>query len=196
MKIGIKDIKDIIEIAQKVLKMRSKESLFNSTPSKRSEFAEPNNPTTISENMTPEEEDELIEKTKDNLSGRSLGSPAEVLSTIKAFTEAATDAVKFCEVQETKREEIRANRDARIKQLEAQRDIIMNYLDHSFDERKYLFEKQFKIVDHALMTGNSEELALSLQNINDLAKSSPFKALADLGNVQESLNRPNSTFDI
>lgn len=196
MKFGIKDIKEIVELAQKVLKMTSKEPSSKSTSSKSSELVESKSSPHISEDMTPKEEDELIEKTKDKLSGRSLGSPAEVLSTLKAFTEAATEAVKFCEVQETKREEIRANRDARIKQLEVQRDIIMNYLDHSFDERKYLFEEQFKIVDHALTTGNSEELALSLQNINDLAKSSPFKALADLGRVQNSLNQENSTFDI
>ena len=196
MKFGIKEIKDIFEIGQKLLKMLSKESPSNSTPSKRSEFVESNYSPTISEHMMPEEEDELIDNTRDKLCGRSLSSPAEVLSTIKAFTEAATDAVKFCEVQETKREEIRANRDARIKQLEVQRDIIMNYLDRSFDERRYLFEKHFKIVDHALMTGNTEELTSSLQSINDLAKSSPFKALADLGNVQNTLNRPNSTFDI
>ena len=196
MKISIKNIKDIIEIGQKVLNMTSKGSSSNNTSSNRSEFVESESSPTISEDMIPEEEDDMIEKTKDKLSGCSLGSPAEVLSTIKAFTEAATDAVKFCEVQETMREEIRANRDARIKQLEAQRDIIMNYLDHSFDERKYLFEKQFKIVDHALTTGNSEELALSLQNINDLANSSPFKALADLGSVQNSLKQQNSTFDI
>ena len=196
MKISIKDIKDIIEIGQKVLNMTSKGSSSNNTSSNRSEFVESESSPTISEDMTPEEEDELIEKTRDKLSGCSLDSPAEVLSTIKAFTEAATDAVKFCEVQETKREEIRANRDARIKQLEAQRDIILNYLDRSFDERRYLFEKHFKIVDHALMTGNTEELTLSLQTINDLAKSSPFKALADLGNVQNTLNQPNSTFDI
>lgn len=191
MKKYIKAINEIIGNYQKVKQMISK-----GTPSKRLEFAESNYSPTISEHMMPEEEEELIDKTKDKLSGCSLSSPAEVLSTIKAFTEAATDAVKFCEVQETKREEIRANRDARIKQLEVQRDIIMNYLDHSFDERKYLFEEQFKIVDHALTTGNSEELALSLQNINDLAKSSPFKALADLGRVQNSLNQENSTFDI
>lgn len=196
MRFGIKEIKDIFEIGQKLLKMLSKESPSNNTPSKRSEFVESNYSPTISEHMMPEEEDELIDNTRDKLCGRSLSSPAEVLSTIKAFTEAATDAVKFCEVQETKREEIRANRDARIKQLEAQRDIIMNYLDRSFDERRYLFEKHFKIVDHALMTGNTEELTLSLQTINDLAKSSPFKALADLGNVQNTLNQPNSTFDI
>ena len=194
MKIDI--IKEVIETGLKILKMTSKESSSNNTSSKRSEFAESNSSSPISEDMTPEEENELIEKTKDKLSGQSLGSPAEVLSTIKAFTEAASDTVKFCEVQETKREEIRANRDARIKQLEVQRDIIINYLDRSFDERRYLFEEQFKIVDHALTTGNSEELALSLQNINDLARSSPFKALADLGRVQNSLNQENSTFDI
>ncbi len=193
MKLGKKDIMDILSIGQKVINLVSKES---SHPSKTDQKVETNTSPVISEKMTPEEEDALIEQTKAKLSGQSLNSPTEVLSTLKAFSEAATDAVKFCEVQKTKREEIRANRDIRIRQLETQRDIIMRYLERSFDERKYLFEEQFKVVDHALQTGNTQELAISLQCINDLAKSSPFKALTDIGNVQRTLEQEGSTFDI
>jgi hypothetical protein len=193
MKFGKKDIIDILNIGQKVINIVSKE---NRHPSKTDEKSETNASPVISEKMTPEEEDALIEQTKAKLSGQSLSSPTEVLSTLKAFSEAATDAVKFCEVQKTKREEIRANRDIRIRQLETQRDIIMRYLERSFDERKYLFEEQFKVVDHALQTGNTQELAISLQCINDLAKSSPFKALTDIGNVQRTLEQEGSTFDI
>ena len=54
----------------------------------------------------------------------------------------------------------------------------------------------WKFLVLALMTGNTEELAISLQSINDLAKSSPFKALADIGNVQRALTQEGSTFDI
>lgn len=194
MKFDKKQIMDFLEIGHKVLTMTKKDS---EPTSKRSELVASNSSVpVISENMTSDEEDALIQKTKHKLTGRSLKTPSEVASTLKAFSEAATDAVKFCEVQKTKREEIRADRDVRIAQLRVQRDIVMDYLKRSFDERRYLFEQQFKVVDHALMTGNTEELALSLQSINDLAKSSPFKALTDIGNVQRALTQEGSTFDI
>ncbi len=190
------DMKDVVELCKtgKVVYDKLTKNKSESTPQK--ELATSGKSTTISENMTHEEENAAIEKTKSKLSGHSLSTPVEVMSTLKAFTEAATDAVKFCEVQETKREEIRANRDVRLKQLEAQREIILEYLNRSFDERRYLFQKQFEVVDYALRSGNTEQLALSLQSINDLAKSSPFKALADIGNVQRKLSQEGSTFDI
>ena len=193
MKFDKKQIMDILEIGQKVMTMTKKD---NEPTSKRSEIVASNSVPVISENMTSDEEDALIQKTKNKLTGRSLKTPAEVCSTLKAFSEAATDAVKFCEVQKTKREEIKAERDVRIARLRVQRDIVMEYLKQSYDERRNLFEEQFKVVDHALMTGNTEVLALSLQSINDLAKSSPFKALADIGNVQRALTQEGSTFDI
>lgn len=193
MKFDKKQIMDILEIGQKVMTMTKKD---NEPTSKRSEIVASNSVPVISENMTSDEEDALIQKTKNKLTGRSLKTPSEVASTLKAFSEAATDAVKFCEVQKTKREEIRADRDVRIARLRVQRDIVMDYLERSFDERRFLFDRQFEVVDHALTTGNIEELALSLQSINDLAKSSPFKALADIGNVQRALTQEGSTFDI
>ena len=193
MKLGKKDILDIVDIGQKVLNMASRKKEGSMPTVKNSEA---NTSPMISEKMSSEEEDALIENTKAKLSRKSLSSPSEVLSTLKAFSEAATDAVKFCEIQETKRAEIKANAEVHIAQMRAQRDIIIDYLQRSFDERRYLFEQQFKVVDHALMTGNTEELAISLQSINDLAKSSPFKALSDIGNVQRALTQEGSTFDI
>ena len=193
MKLGKKDIMDVVDFGQKVLNMTSRKKEESLPAVKNSEVK---TSPVISEKMSSEEEDALIENTKAKLSGKSLSSPSEVLSTLKAFSEAATDAVKFCEIQETKRAEIKANAEVRIAQLRAQRDIIIEYLKRSFDERHYLFEQQFKIVDHALMTGNTKELAISLQSINDLAKSSPFKALTDIGDVQRTLTQEGSTLDI
>lgn len=175
---------------------RSKTNPVLSRRENYSETTESKKHVEISEEMTFEDENTLIEQVKGNLIGQSLNSPAEVLSFIKAFTEAATDAVKFCEVQETKRENIRATRDVYIKRLEVQRDIIIDYLERSFDERRKLFELQFKVVNHALETGDTKQLELSLQSINDLAKSSPFKDLAEIGKVQQALSQEGSTFDI
>ena len=76
------------------------------------------------------------------------------------------------------------------------RDLLMSYLDRTFDERRRIFAKQFECVDKALVDGDMNMLAISLNNITDLAKSSPFKALADFSSVKKQLGQKNTTFDI
>ena len=59
-----------------------------------------------------------------------------------------------------------------------------------------IFSKEFEWVDRALDEGNTELLALHLGHITELAKSSPFKALADIGNVKKQLTNKDAVFDI
>ncbi len=66
----------------------------------------------------------------------------------------------------------------------------------TFDERSAIFSKQFEVVDEALRTGNTEMLALSLQSINALAAQSPFKSLADIGQVKQALTAGDTEWDI
>ena len=96
---------------------------------------------------------------------------------------------------ETKREEIRAMRDTAIAQVSAMRDVVQTYLEKSFDERASLFAEQFKCVDAALRSGDNEMLSVSLNSINTLAASSPFKNLVDLNNVQKALTDSNTEWD-
>ena len=77
-----------------------------------------------------------------------------------------------------------------------QRDLLMTYLEKTYDERKTAFSKYFEVVDHALQNNNVQELAMGLENINDLAKSSPFKNLADLKSVGDALKDKNTVWDI
>jgi len=51
-------------------------------------------------------------------------------------------------------------------------------------------------VDAALRTGNNEMLAMSLNSINSLAASSPFKNLADINQVQQALGDSDTEWDI
>ena len=135
---------------------------------------------------------------KKNLDGvkRQLLTSTDVLSSIKELCTAAIEAVKYCEQQETERENIRSIRDQNIEIIRSQREIIMHYLDRSFDERKMLFDRHFTLVDRAINTGDNQLLAVELQQINELANSSPFKALTDMKQTQEILNRPGSIIDI
>ncbi|BAY97256.1 hypothetical protein NIES37_11940 [Tolypothrix tenuis PCC 7101] len=93
--------------------------------------------------------------------------------------------------EKTKRHKIDAWEKASITKINAQRDLLMAYLDRSFDERAENFRALFAVVDSAIASGNNEQLALTLNTITEIAKSSPFKDLANLTNVRAALNDPN-----
>lgn len=122
--------------------------------------------------------------------------PASVMAAIGALGEVANDTVKYVEEQETKREGVRAQRDVAIAQINATTQCIKDYLDKTFDERSSIFAKQFEAVDEALRTGNTDMLAMILQSINALAAQSPFKNLADIGQVKQALTDGNAEWDI
>lgn len=122
--------------------------------------------------------------------------PEAVVAALKALGEVANDTVKYVANQETRQEEIRAQRDVAIAQIRATSECIKTYLDKTFDERSAIFGKQFEVVDEALRTGNTEMLAMSLQSINALAAQSPFKSLADIGQVKQALTSGNTEWDI
>ena len=67
----------------------------------------------------------------------------------------------------------------------------MAYLDHSFDERADNFRSLFRLVEQAIAVGNNVQLALALHSITEIAKSSPFKELANLASVRAALDDPD-----
>ena len=63
----------------------------------------------------------------------------------------------------------------------------MTYLNRSFDERAYVFKKNFQAVDAAIQNNNMEALATTIQSINMLAAQSPFKDIIDVAKVKNTL---------
>ena len=98
---------------------------------------------------------------------------------------------QIAEQERTKRREIKAWEKESLAKINAQRDLLMEYLDRSFDERSKNFKQLFDVVDRAIASGNNEQLGLALHSITELAKSSPFKELANLSSVQAALADPN-----
>lgn len=115
-------------------------------------------------------------------------NPAECLREMVA---AYTDYMKVAEVERTKRREIDAWEKTTIAQINAQRDFLIQYLDRSFDERAANFRALFSVVDLALVSGRNDQLASALHSITEIAKSSPFKELANLASVQAALGDPD-----
>ncbi|MBD5191407.1 MAG: hypothetical protein HDS88_00795 [Bacteroidales bacterium] len=134
--------------------------------------------------VVEEQDDKAI--VKENL--EMLCSGPDVVSAISRMVEQANETIKFCEQQETIRTEIRANAAVEIKKINTTANLIRDYLNRSFDERAGLFDNYFTIVDKALETGDNTLLAQTLQSINSLASSSPFKDLADINKVSSMLS--------
>ncbi len=141
-------------------------------------------------------DDKKLQKIQDESMSRALISSTDVMSTINNLLDTVKEVSKFTEEQKTRRTEIRAATEIKIKEINAMKDVIMAYLDKTFDERSLIFKKQFDIIDIALEKGDVNMLSIGLNSINDLAKSSPFKALADINNVKKQLSQKNTTWDI
>lgn len=149
------------------------------------------------------EEDKYGEQFEENLhqglnglvTGLTAGNPAEALEVLNNLVTMASDVSKFTEVQKTKRKEIEAQRDVYVEKIRAQKEIMIVYLEKSFDERKTNFAKLFEVVDHAIANNNMEQLAMGLQSINTLAASSPFKDLSTIESTQKALTDNNHVWD-
>jgi hypothetical protein len=120
-----------------------------------------------------------------------VNSLTDPLESVREIVKACTDYLKIAEEERTKRQEIKAWEKATIADINARRDVLIKYLERSFDERANNFRQLFNVVDKAIDNGDNEELALALHSITELAKSSPFKDLANLTSVKAALNDPN-----
>lgn len=80
----------------------------------------------------------------------------------------------------TKRARIEAQRQVLLADIATKRDIILTYLERSFDERQANFTSLFGQLEAACAGGRSDEIALLLGAITTLASKSPFADLHDL----------------
>lgn len=150
----------------------------------------------VKEDMTAEEDEQFVNYVFDNTQ-LDFSSSQAAAESFEKFITIAGEVAKFTELQETKRTQIRSNADVAIKKVEAMREVLQEYLTKSFDERSTIFAKHFEVVDSALINGDTAMLSAGLNAINELAASSPFKALADFNSVQQMLLTDNETeFDI
>jgi hypothetical protein len=123
----------------------------------------------------------------------SLFLPAACLDQV---VQAYLECKRIIETETTKRREIEAWEKTKLAEIQAQRDLLIGYLEQSFDERSQNFKSLFQLVDQALANGDNQQLALTLDSIINLAKSSPFKDLADLAKVKEALKSSDHVWEL
>ena len=130
------------------------------------------------------------------LAASAARNPIEAALVLKELVNMAGEVSKFTEVQKTKRKEIEAERDKYISKINTQKEVMILYLEKTFDERKDNFNKLFQVVDHALATNNTQALTKGLDSINQLASSSPFKDLSNIESTQKALEDKGHIWDI
>jgi hypothetical protein len=104
--------------------------------------------------------------------------------------------LKVVEEEQTKRDEIEAWRHTTLADINLKRELVIGYLDRSFDERAENFKSLFQTVDRAIFTEDNYQLSLTLAAIVELANSSPFQDLSDLSKVKAALNDPNHVWEL
>ena len=93
-------------------------------------------------------------------------------------------------VEATKQRAIAAEEARWLAAIEADREILLTYLDRSFDERAENFRRLFEELDRA-MSGDTTHVADVLGAITALAMKSPFQDLKDVDTVTANLHDPN-----
>ncbi|XFA73201.1 hypothetical protein RYO59_001439 [Thermosynechococcaceae cyanobacterium Okahandja] len=120
-------------------------------------------------------------------------SPVQCLNEV---VQACTEYLRIAEQEKTKRRNIDAWEKVTLAEIKAKRDFLVGYLEHSFDERAKNFKALFQTVDQAILSGDNQQLGLALHAIVELAKSNPFKDLADLSTVKAALDDPDHVWEL
>ncbi len=120
--------------------------------------------------------------------GKNLVSKINPMETINQLYSMYSEYKQVVQHEKTVRDGIEADKKVSIERIQAQRDIIMTYLDKSFDERKDNFKKFFDVLDNALEKEQIDIVVKTLDSITVLAKSSPFKDIASIVQVKKMID--------
>lgn len=120
-------------------------------------------------------------------SQREKIDPNQAINTIGSLAGQLLGLLKSKDDNETERERIRADKEKTLAQIEATREVLMTFLNRSFDERAIVLKKSFEVMDVAIKNNDIQALACTVQSVTSLAAQSPFTALLDVRNVRNSL---------
>lgn len=114
------------------------------------------------------------------MSKTSGGAPVPLVNGVSTVITSITDYLKIAEQEKTKRTEIVAKRDVAIAAIQAQRDMISELMQYTFQERATVLQKQFDVLDLAIASGNVDMVNSSLSAMVSVIQSSPFKNVQDM----------------
>jgi len=109
-------------------------------------------------------------------------TPQQAFEGLKIFADAVKENHKVTEEETTKRHNITAMKDFEIKKIQTQKEVLKDYFEKTFAERRINFDKMFDVLDKGIESNNLELIQLSLNSIVEIAKDSPLKQVEKLRN--------------
>lgn len=107
-------------------------------------------------------------------------SPDAALEAFDRLIGAWKDYKITAEIEATKRENIRAWRDANVKAIEKNTEILKAYLEQAFAERRHTINQLFQRLDSGIEAGNPELVSLAMTAIISVTQESPLKGAQQL----------------
>jgi hypothetical protein len=125
-----------------------------------------------------------------------LGAVVNPLQVLQVMLETADGWVIEVQKAKTDRAQIAAWEHVQTDRIRAQREVLLKALDLTFDERRENFRRMFDGLDQAMAAGDPAQAASFLESITDLAKTGPFKDLANVEIIVSDLKRPDQVWDV
>jgi hypothetical protein len=97
---------------------------------------------------------------------------------------ACADYAKTVQLERTKREDIRAQRDKAVAAINSHKEIVLKYFELRFKEREAALSKFFVQLDEGVKTGNNKILDIALHGIVEIIKDNP---LSDFESFQKNM---------
>ncbi|HCF56985.1 MAG TPA: hypothetical protein DFS52_03185 [Myxococcales bacterium] len=116
--------------------------------------------------------------------GTSTVAVGDVITGIKTIAECVRDIEK----ERTQQTKLREDARVEVERIHALREVLLDYLQRSFDERSENFRQLFDRLDLAIESDNVQLAAVVLDSVVKLADSSPFKALQDVASARKALS--------
>ena len=109
------------------------------------------------------------------------------------FITKALEFLREHEAEETQREYIRAQRDVLVTALNNERDLLLDYFDKRFAERRFALEEFFELMHKSVGSKNTDELQVALAGILGILRDNP---LGDLAEFRKNWKNPNYSIDL
>lgn len=90
------------------------------------------------------------------------------------------DYKKVAEVEGTKRDAIEAWRQVNVGKVQAQTEILKEYLEHTFAERRHTIDGMFAALDMAIQKGDKDLMSTAMSGIVQIVKTSPLQNVEKL----------------
>jgi hypothetical protein len=106
--------------------------------------------------------------------------PVHVADGVQSVITEITDYLKISEIESTKRTDIIARRDIAMQTLQNQRAVFEQLMQHTFQERAAVLQKQFDALDHAMSNGDLATIDKALSGMVSVIQTSPFKSIQEM----------------